>query len=88
MRYRGIVDLNTRIYTKVPELPCSKLGSIIGDNIIGYAEPVHDLVDEFHVLGSCYGSCRLSFDPFGELIHRYEDVCESTFSFIEWTYQI
>jgi hypothetical protein len=33
-------------------------------------------------------SYMIYFNPFGELIHRYKGVCESTFSFIEWTYQI
>jgi hypothetical protein len=33
-------------------------------------------------------SYMIYFYPFGELIHRYKGVCESTFSFIEWTYQI
>jgi hypothetical protein len=64
------------------------LGSVVGDNIIQYAKLVHDLSDEFHDLSSCYGNCQLCFDPFGELIHCYEDVCESTFSFLKWTYQI
>jgi hypothetical protein len=30
----------------------------------------------------------LYFNPFGELIHYPEDVCESTFDFLEQTYQI
>jgi hypothetical protein len=76
------------VCTKVLELPRSKLVFVVGDNIIGYAELVHDLFDEFHSLNSYYGSCQLCFDPFVELIHRYEDVLASTFSFLEWTYQI
>jgi hypothetical protein len=30
----------------------------------------------------------LYFNQFCELIHCYEDVCESTLAFLEWTYQI
>jgi hypothetical protein len=44
--------------------------------------------DEFPSLSSCYGRNRLCFNSFGELVHCYEDVCESTFSFLEWTYMI
>jgi hypothetical protein len=34
------------------------------------------------------GGGRLHFDPFCEFIHCDEDVCESSFSFLEQTYQI
>jgi hypothetical protein len=61
---------------------------IIIDNVVRHAKPVHDLSDEFHCFGSCDGNCRLYFDIFYEFIHCYEDVCESTFDFLEWTYQI
>jgi hypothetical protein len=49
---------------------------------------VHDLLDEFYRLGYCNRGGRLYFDPSYEFIHYYEDVCESTFCFLEWTYQI
>jgi hypothetical protein len=39
-------------------------------------------------LSRCDRSYLIYFYPFGELIHHYEGVCESTFSFIEWTYEI
>jgi hypothetical protein len=81
----SIVDIDSSICT---ELPHSKLGSVVSDYIIGVSKPVHDISDEFHGLSIRYGSCRLYFDPFGELMHRYQDLCESTFSFLEWTYQI
>jgi hypothetical protein len=81
-----IIDLDSCICTKVSKLSCSGLGSIIGDYIIGDVKLAHDLTDEFHSLGSCYRGCQLCFDPFGELVHHYKDVCESTFSFLEWTY--
>jgi hypothetical protein len=71
-----MVDLDAQVYTKVFKLPHSELSPIIGDNIVGYAKFVHDLLDEFH------------FDPLCEFIHCNDDVCESTFDFLEWTYQI
>jgi hypothetical protein len=64
------------------------LSPIISDNIVGHTKPVHDLSDEFHHLSSSNRSCMPYFDPFYEFIHYYEDVCESTFGFLEWTYQI
>jgi hypothetical protein len=48
---------------------------------------VHDLPDEFHCFGHCNGGGELHFDPFCDFIHCYEDVCESTFGILEWTYQ-
>jgi hypothetical protein len=44
---------------------------------------VHDLLDELHRLGHCDLGSRLYFDPLYEFIHYYEDVCESTFSFLK-----
>jgi hypothetical protein len=61
---------------------------IISDKVVGYAKLVRDLLDEFHRLGSYNGSCGLYLDPFYEFIHFNKDVCESTFGFLEWTYQI
>jgi hypothetical protein len=88
VRDRGIINLDSCILAEVCELPRSKMGSIIGDYVVGDAEPVHDLRDEFHCLDCYYGSCRVRFDPFSELAHCYEDVCESTFGLFKWTYQI
>jgi hypothetical protein len=84
----GIINLGARVCTKVFKLPHSELSSIIGDNVVEYAKQVHDLLDEFHCL-SCYnGGGELHFDPLYEFIHYYENVFESTFDFLEWTYQI
>jgi hypothetical protein len=44
--------------------------------------------DEFYHLSSCNGGDGLDFDPFCEFIQCYRDVCDSTFVFFEWTYQI
>jgi hypothetical protein len=88
MRDRGIINLDPCIFAKVFELPCSKLCSIVDDYIIVDAKPIHDLMDEFHWLGCCYRSHQLFFDPFGELVHCYEDVCETSFDFSKWIYQI
>jgi hypothetical protein len=65
-----------------------KLSHIVSHYIVGDIEPVHDLRDEFHRLGSHYGSHRLRFDTLSELVHYYEDMCESSFSFFKRTYQI
>jgi hypothetical protein len=79
--YRGIVDLDARVSTKVFELPRNELSPIIGDNVFTYAKPVYDLIDEFHCLGSYNGGSRLYFDPLCEFVHCNEDVCEFNFSF-------
>jgi hypothetical protein len=84
----GIINFNAQIYTKVFELHRSELSPIISDNIIGNTKLVHDFFDGFHCLGRCDSSDRLYFDPLCEFIHCNEDVCESTFSFLECTYQI
>jgi hypothetical protein len=64
------------------------LGPIIGDNVVGYAKLIHDLLDGFHCLGHYNGGGMLYFDPFYDFNHCYEDVCDSTFGLLEWTYQI
>jgi hypothetical protein len=64
------------------------LSPTISDNVVGYAKPIHDLLDEFHYLGHCNGGGKLHFDPFCEFIYYYEDVSEYTIGFLEWTYQI
>jgi hypothetical protein len=63
-----MINLASCIYAKVFELPHRILGFVVGDYVIGDAEPIHDLMDEFHCLGCCYRSHRLYFDPFGELV--------------------
>jgi hypothetical protein len=73
---------------QVFELPHSKLSAIISDDVVGHTKHVHDLIDEFHFLGYYDGGSRLNFDPFCELVNCNEDMCESTFSFLERTYQI
>jgi hypothetical protein len=60
----------------------------MGNIVVGYTKSVHDLLDEFHCLSHYNGGGSLHFDLFCEFIHYYEDVCESTFGFLEWTYQI
>jgi hypothetical protein len=67
---------------------CTWYCPIICDDINRHAKTVHDLFDEFDRLGHCYRSGRLYFNPLCELIHCNEDMCESTFSFLERTYQI
>jgi hypothetical protein len=42
--------INACACTKDSELPHSKLGSIVGDNNIGYAKPIQDLSYEFQNL--------------------------------------
>jgi hypothetical protein len=83
-----MVNFNARVCTKVLELPHSELSPVIGDNVIGNTKPLHNFFDELHRLGRYNGSSRLYFDPLCEFIHCDEDVFESTFSFLERTYQI
>jgi hypothetical protein len=54
---------------KVLKLAHRELSPITSDNIIGYAELVYDLSDEFHRLSSCNRSYRLYFNPFCKFIH-------------------
>jgi hypothetical protein len=83
-----MVNFNARVYTKAFELPRSELSLVIADNVIGNAKHVHNFFDELHHLSRCNGSGRLYFDPLCEFIHYDEDVCESTFNFLERTYQV
>jgi hypothetical protein len=76
------------MFAKVSELPHSELDSIVSNYVIRDAELIHGLFDKFHCLGYCYRCFWLRFDAFGELVHCYEDMCESTIDFFEGTYQI
>jgi hypothetical protein len=86
--HRGIINFDARVYTKIIKLTRSELSPITSSNIIWHTKPVHDFFDEFYHLGCYDWSGRLYFEPFHEFIHCHKDVCESTFSFIERTYQI
>jgi hypothetical protein len=46
-----MINFNARVYTKVLELPRSKLSPIISNNVNRNAKPIHDFFDEFHCLG-------------------------------------
>jgi hypothetical protein len=78
-----MVNFNARVCTKVLELSRSELSPIISDNVIENTKLIHDFFDELHRLGRYNGSGRLYFDPLCEFIHCDEDVCESTFNFLE-----
>jgi hypothetical protein len=88
VRHRSTIDLDARVRTKVFNLPCSEPSPIIDDNVVEYAKSIRDLLDEFHCLSRYNGGGGLHFDPLYEFIHCYDVGHQSTFGFLEWTYQI
>jgi hypothetical protein len=57
------------LVTKLQELLARELGPVVGDDGVGYPEPVDDVGEERHGL-LCPEICSwLHLNPFGELIY-------------------
>jgi hypothetical protein len=70
-----VLHLDFHVIIEFSELPHCELGLIISNDIIRDTELVHDI-------------SWFCFDPLGKLVYCHEDVCETTFSLFEWTYQV
>jgi len=74
--------------TEVQELFASELRAIVGDNDVGYPEPVDDVGEEEDSLFRVNICDGLSLDPFGELVDGYQQMCVSTCCPLERTHEI
>jgi hypothetical protein len=72
----------------ISELDSYKRGTQICDDVVGYSEAVHNVLDELDCFCRAVFYERLVFDPLGEFVDCDEDVLKSTFGFFEWSYLI
>jgi hypothetical protein len=72
----------------ISEFDSCKRGTQIYDDVVGYFEAVHDVLDELDCF--CYVVFYewLVLDPLGEFIDCDEDVLKTTFGLFEWTYLV
>jgi len=74
--------------TEVQELFVGELRALVGDNDVGYPEPVDDVGEEEDSLFEvdvCDGS---SLDPFGEFVDDYQQMGVSTRCPLDRTHEI
>ena len=60
-----------------------ELSAIIRDNPVWYAEYDHDVLEELFGLLGCDFGYRFGFNPFGELVDGGEEVCETTWCYLQ-----
>jgi hypothetical protein len=86
MGHRRVVDVDEAVLAKVPEVrPCKGL-SQIGDDPIGYPEPVGDVLYELRGLIRRDRSNGADLNPLGEFIHRHQDVLVPARGHLEGSY--
>jgi hypothetical protein len=75
MRYRGVLDLDTKVFGELLEFARGEVGAIVGDDAIRYAVPVDDGLEELDRRGRLLIGDRDNFDLFAEFVHRDQQVC-------------
>jgi hypothetical protein len=75
MRYRGVLDLDAKVFGELLEFALGEVGAIVGDDAIWYAIPVDDGLEELDRYGRLLVGDRDSFNPLGELVHQNQQVC-------------
>ena len=74
--------MDVMLVAEVQELFAGELRAVVGDNDVGYSEPVDNVGEEKDgLLGAdvCDGS---SHDPFGEFVDGYQQMGVSSCSFL------
>ena len=75
----GEAKLHFTALTEFPEVARNELGSIISDDLLGYAKPANDILpDETLDVQILNISMRFCFDPFREVISEYKKVLALT----------
>jgi hypothetical protein len=88
MGHRRVVDVDEAVLAEVPEVrPCKGL-SQVGDNLVGYPEPMSDVLYEFRGLVRRDCGDGSDLNPLGEFIHRHQDVLVDTRGYLEGSYRV
>jgi hypothetical protein len=75
MRYRGILDLDTKVFGELLEFTRGVVGAVVGDDDVRYAVPVDNGLEELDRRGRLLVGDRDSFNLFGKFVHRDQQVC-------------
>jgi hypothetical protein len=67
MRYRGVLDLDTKVFGELLEFAQGEVGAVVGDDAVRYAVPVDDGLEELDRHGRLLVCDRDSFDPLENL---------------------
>jgi hypothetical protein len=74
MRHRGVLDLDAKLFSKFLKFTRGEVGAVVGDDVVRYAVPVDDGLEELDRRSCLLIGDRDSFDPFGELIDGDQQV--------------
>jgi hypothetical protein len=69
----------------ISELDSCKRETQICDDVVGYFEAVHNVLDELDYFCCVVFYKQLVFDPLGKFVDCDEDVLKSTFGLFEWS---
>jgi hypothetical protein len=83
MGHRGVVDVDEVVLAKVPEVrPCKGLPHV-GDNHVGYLEPVGDVFNELRSLFRRDYCNDADLNPLGEFVYCHQDVLIAARGYLE-----
>jgi hypothetical protein len=71
------VHANVVVVVEVEEFLPRELGVVVSDDLVGYAEEIDDVSEEYYGFLGAYVHNGSHLDPLGELVGRYEDMCEA-----------
>jgi hypothetical protein len=74
MRHRGVLDLDAELFGKLLKFARGEVGAVVGDDIVRYAVPVDDGLEELDRCGRLLIGDTDNFDPFGELVDGDQQV--------------
>jgi hypothetical protein len=69
MRHRGVLDLDAELFGEFLKFARGEVDAIVGDDVVQYAVPVNDGLEELDRRGRLLVGDRDSLDPLGEFIH-------------------
>jgi hypothetical protein len=75
MRHRGVLDLDAEVFGEFLEFAQGEVGAVVGDDVVWYAIPVDDGLEELDRRGRLLVGDRDIFDPLGEFIYGDLQVC-------------
>ena len=76
MSERRPIDSDPVSFCELLKELTGKVRSVVGNDRVGYAKPIHDVEEEFDYLLQIDGRDRSGLYPLGELVHRDEQVGE------------
>jgi hypothetical protein len=86
--YRGVVDVDEVVLTKILEVrPCKGLTQV-GDDPVRYPELIGDVLDELCGLFRHDCGDGVELNPLGEFVHHHQDVLVASRGRLEWSHHV